>query len=226
MARRPPKPAHLQLVAQTWFKIVLSVLILVHLLAVISAPISLASRGTSIGYPDEPPTSSVVADTLFESLRGYTTFMFLNHGYSFFAPEPGPSHLMEMTATFDSGEPQQALIPNLKRQWPRLLYHRHFMIAETLNSSFPPNIPLQLRDKEWRAQRGYYQRLKTSLENHLKKNLSAKTVSITRILHDIPPLDVYQAGQRLDDRGLLRRFDDTTGNLGPRGVKGKQGARP
>ena len=55
---------------------------------------------------------------------------YLNHGYQFFAPDPAGSNLIRYQV-FDSGGAEIAAgqFPNLDEQWPRLLYHRHMMLA-------------------------------------------------------------------------------------------------
>lgn len=104
-------------------KIVVSVLLLLHLVAIFSAPAS------SNGSP------------LFQSFvwffRPYLEAAYLNHGYQFFAPEPGPSHLIEYELEFDDGRPAETgVFPDLSRYKPRLHYHRYFMMTEFANMLF------------------------------------------------------------------------------------------
>ena len=199
---------------QSWFKIAFSIFIVIHFAAVISAPFSLVSQGQTLAYRDGRIARSPIADSLFMSLEPYTTFFFLNHGYSFFAPEPGPSHLVHFQAEVD-GKTIEGVFPDLKEQWPRLLYHRHFMLSETLNARFRPE---GAEDDVLKAQRQSYLHLRKSIENHLAKKHSASKVTVTRILHDVPPLDVFRQGQRLDDPTLLRKLsekDNSVTNLPP-----------
>ena len=65
-------------------------------------------------------------------LNVYLDVAYLNHGYGFFAPDPGPSHLIHYTIEFDSGETLTGTFPDREAYWPRLRYHRHFMLAEQL----------------------------------------------------------------------------------------------
>ena len=64
--------------------------------------------------------------------NGYQFFAFLNHGYRFFAPNPGPSHIVRYEVDTADGETVKGQFPDRDKIWPRLLYHRHFMISETV----------------------------------------------------------------------------------------------
>jgi hypothetical protein len=64
-----------------------------------------------------------------EIFRPYLNLLYLNHGYSFFAPEPGPSYVMEFEVERKNGEKVTGRLPDLAEHWPRLLYHRYFMLA-------------------------------------------------------------------------------------------------
>jgi hypothetical protein len=59
----------------------ISVGLLLHLTAVIMAPFAM------------PPSSELVRDVA-DRLRPYIDSLYLDHGYRFFAPSPGPSHLV------------------------------------------------------------------------------------------------------------------------------------
>src|SRR5262245_51934120 len=112
-----------------------TVLILLHLSAVFVAPFAFACTTRS--------GSSPFADGLMSWYRPYVDLLYLNHGYAFFAPDPGPSHLVRYRVEFaDERPPIEGVFPDLKTQRPRLLYHRHFMIAETLYNLYtPPDEP-------------------------------------------------------------------------------------
>lgn len=58
--------------------------------------------------------------------------MFMGHGYRFFAPDPGASHLVEYKITQNDGTKIEGHFPNRDEVWPRLLYHRWFMLSETI----------------------------------------------------------------------------------------------
>lgn len=60
--------------------------------------------------------------------------LFLGHGYRFFAPNPGPSHLVQYKITRADGTQLESVFPNRETIKPRLLYHRWFMLSETVYS--------------------------------------------------------------------------------------------
>jgi hypothetical protein len=58
--------------------------------------------------------------------------LFLGHGYRFFGPDPGPSHLLVYRIVNAEGDLVEYRFPDRDTIWPRLLYHRWFMLSETL----------------------------------------------------------------------------------------------
>lgn len=58
--------------------------------------------------------------------------LYLSHGYRFFAPDPGPSHLLIYRLHYPDGEVRERRFPDADRISPRLRYHRWFMLSETL----------------------------------------------------------------------------------------------
>ena len=99
---------------------VVSVLLVLHLVAIASAPLAM-----------EP--ASLPAQKVFGIFRPYLDAAFLNHGYHFFAPEPGPSHLIRYELAFSDGRVEGGTFPDPTEQQPRLNYHRHFMLSEFAN---------------------------------------------------------------------------------------------
>ena len=95
-------------------KLVLSALILFHLTAVFWAPLAFAANsGTA---------SSPVAGPIAGWLRPYLQAMYLDHGYFFFAPNPGSSFLVRYQVEFDDGrQPVTGVLPDLKSHQPRLM---------------------------------------------------------------------------------------------------------
>jgi hypothetical protein len=197
-------------------KLSLSALIAFHLTAVFWGPFTFACN---IG-----PTSSPFADTVSRWLRPYIAAMYLDHGYFFFAPNPGPSHLVRYQVAFDDGrEPLVGTFPDLATQEPRLLYHRHFMLSESLYSRFapptpppeptPPPITASAAEKArysrlreayprdvaaWQHQRRQYEALWKACEEHLRHEHGGSKVTLTRVEHLLlAPDDV-----RLDRRDI------------------------
>ncbi len=98
-----------------------SALIFFHLFAVVYTPLTL-DRGF---------------DSLLgrlHVLRDYAAMLYLDNGYRFFAPDPGPTH----TLRIELGERElkrSIRLPDQETTWPRLLYHRWFMLGETIANS-------------------------------------------------------------------------------------------
>lgn len=176
-----------------------SVLIIGHLWAVVGRPLEFATQG---------PFGASPSMTLFRApVRGYSQFTYLDHGYAFFAPEPGPSHLIRATITPLSGtepaasNPVTPLVrtyPDLDDQWPRLLYHRHFMLAEFLNDIYhPPGEPPQeiaqnpVAIREWIQARRRYETVRDSILNRLQTAYPQSTVAIERLEHRQPGLPEF-----------------------------------
>ena len=103
-----------------WARICLSLLVVWHLTAVIMAPMSI------------PPSSRLVVDVAQGRLmQWYLDALYINHGYSFFAPDPGPGHLIFYEVYDQQGNlKRQGKFPDWDVQRPRLWYHRHFMLAD------------------------------------------------------------------------------------------------
>jgi hypothetical protein len=201
-----------------WARLLASALILGQLTAIFWPPFTFASSAGN-------GSSSPFADGVMGWLRPYTSLMFLDHGYFFFAPNPGPSHLVQFQVEFANGrEPVEGVFPNLQVHQPRLMYHRHFMLAESLQNAFvppeppeAPEMPRNLTESErrsleseqkkllaeqtvaWKHRREQYEMLHKSMENHLLAKYGGSKVTITRREHLLlTPADYLRLGQRLD----------------------------
>lgn len=121
----------------------MSLAIVLHITAVVSAPWNLAT-GDALppGYealrpqqPLPPPESivwqrPVVARAVHDFFHDYLNLLYLNHGYEFFAPDPAGTHVVDYQVTQADGQVVTGRLPSHEQQWPRLLYHRHMMLAE------------------------------------------------------------------------------------------------
>ncbi len=101
-------------------RITASVVLGLHLLAIVMAPLAMTP-------------SSPLLIAMWRGFRPYLDAMYLNHGFHFFAPDPGPSHLIRYELEFADGSKSEGLFPNPQQHVPRLLYHRHFMLSEYAN---------------------------------------------------------------------------------------------
>lgn len=208
-----------------WIKVLISLVAAVHLTAVFVAPLAVASN-----------MSSPAVEPIRRLLQPYIAALFLDHGYFFFAPEPGPSHLVDYKLEFHDGRaPIEGRFPNLATERPRLLYHRYFMLSEFLNASYvPPQIPPEpspppltadavQRDRyqrersdydrdanEWQRRRRRYEALRASMEDHLRAVSGADRVTITRVQHRLPlPDDFVLLGRKLNDADSYVKLSET-----------------
>lgn len=81
-----------------------------------------------------PPASPLLVDAA-RVAEPYNQLLFLNHGYHYFAPDPGASTLVEYEIPREGDIPIRGRFPN-PSLFPRLLYHRYFMLAENVRA-FP-----------------------------------------------------------------------------------------
>ena len=141
--------------------------------------------------------------TLLAPLAGYGQMLYLDRGYAFFAPDPGPSHLMTVEVR-DPGADQSSSkvrrFPSLDEQWPRLMYHRHFMLAEFLNDAYQPALPIEAASlvgpdlpaeelRQWRSGRKRYEAIVGSMTAHATSRIADgpdKIVEVKRVEHLIP----------------------------------------
>ena len=183
-------------------KLIASILVAFHVSAVFLAPMWFASGQQS---PAIAPLMSVY--------RPYINAAFLNHGYAFFAPEPGPTHLVRYRLQFDNGRAdEEGVFPNLATERPRLLYHRHFMLSESLftYSNLPPLGPNATRAEqaEHAARTQHYELLKSSLARHVAAANHAETAILHRWEHrPLFPDEVTRNGKRLDAEDTYRDLD-------------------
>ena len=190
-------------------RLVLSTLILLHVAAVFIPPFRFA---TASG----PGSASPFAEPILSLLQPYVDLMYLDHGYFFFAPNPGPSHLLRAKLEFADGRPPLELtFPDVNAQRPRLLYHRHFMLAEQLHGDFvPPQPPPGLADDpqqlaSWREARARYEMRFKSFEEHLRHAYGAKEVSLRRVEHMLlGPEQFRQTGKPLNAPDTYRELPE------------------
>lgn len=117
-----------------------SVLLLVYLAIVLVGPLS------------NPVASPHFSAPIAVQVAPIHRLLFLGHGYRFFAPDPGPSHRLIYRGIRADGSEFDGHFPDRKNNWPRLLYHRWFMLSETMfNETFlkPTAQQLEEQNKEY-----------------------------------------------------------------------------
>jgi hypothetical protein len=105
-----------------WVRRLVSVLIVAFLATVVLGPLS------------NPIASRHLTAPLAAWVSPVHRALFLGHGYRFFAPNPGPSHLVQYKITRADGTQLENVFPDRETITPRLLYHRWFMLSETVYS--------------------------------------------------------------------------------------------
>jgi hypothetical protein len=159
--------------------------------AIVSAIVIFHVAAVFIGPWSMPGQTSELGATFGRAFQPYLDVLALGNGYRFFAPEPGPSHLVRYELTLDDGTLKEGFFPNRAEHKPRLLYHRYFMLTEFINS-------LSAGDPANKAAvayaRGYAQ--------HLSAAENAKTVKLYLRRHYVPRTIEVRQGMRLDDKAL------------------------
>ncbi|MCP4193270.1 MAG: hypothetical protein GY768_21880 [Planctomycetaceae bacterium] len=181
---------------------IVSILIAVHLLAVFAAPWS------------SPPPAPMLAQEVSQLLLPYQVGAYLNHGYRFFAPDPGPSHIVRYEITMPDGSQKVGRIPDPDQHWPRLLYHRHFMMTESLfsnhsriNNDPPLDLMNELEREQWsfnnlRAQ-NLTRLMSQGIANQLLNQYDGERVQLYLQRHEIPfPAAIQRGELELDDPSL------------------------
>jgi hypothetical protein len=168
---------------------VASVLIAVHALALLVGPLSVPA--------------SILGGFLQRFYRPYLEITYLNHGYKFFGPDPGPSHLVRYDLELVDGSHRTGTFPDRAEHWPRLLYHRHFMLSETIMNFAGPGDPrLPWEDQPLSQGQREFAR---AYARHLLAKHGARRVTLDLVEHLIPdPKDVLN-GMKLDDSRLYRK---------------------
>ena len=197
-AEEPPRPS-------------LSIRVRCLVTAAIAWHLAAVFIGAWIGSPPESPFAALVA----RPFRAYIAVADLNHGYRFFAPNPGPSHLFRYQLMFDDGSTRDGYFPNREQHWPRLLYHRYFMLSENLNV-LRPNLP---RPEEApvsdRASFQAFRALADSYAAQMLRSTGASRVDWQLVRHYQPPPRDVLGGRPLThednyeplERGSLTRED-------------------
>ena len=185
----PAKPLALR------WRVLITLAILLHLTAIIAAPLAV--------WP-----SSELQQNLAETFRPYICAAYLDHGYRFFAPMPSPGHLVRYTLQMPDGTSQTGTFPDLKTEWPRLFYHRHFMLSEKLAQFYDPdqpgaNDPPAAR-AQWQAERKTFEAIAKSYADYLLRTSGAKQITLQYVQHDLPSYEELQQDHPLDDPQKFR----------------------
>jgi hypothetical protein len=146
--------------------------LLMHLTAIIAAPATVGP-------------SSQTSRTVWEAVAPYLQGLYLNHGFHYFAPQPGSSNLVSWTVTRKDGTSVSGRFPNFDIK-PRLLYHRHFMLSEFLGNADPELQPTIAR----------------GFARNLCREYDGELVSVSTVRHDLSSMERIRAGGELHDGDL------------------------
>jgi hypothetical protein len=172
----PPVPRALRLP--------LSLLILAYFAAVIIAPLS------------GPPPASDLSQAMLQPFRPLLGALYLGHGYRFFAPDPGPGHSIRWTVTRPDGSTLSGTTPDAAGDWPRLLYHRRFMVAEKISGLVPPPfVPDDVRQEA----RGDWLPLVKGVAAHLLDTHGGEQITLEMVEHYLPGPEEVAEGRSGDD---------------------------
>jgi hypothetical protein len=180
-------------------RILLTLLIVWHFAGVFLAALSVpVSSPLVYRIAQQPP------------MQWYLDALYMNQGHSFFAPDVGPGHLIRYELFDQSGQVlQQGQLPDDERHWPRLRYHRHFMLAD--QAAIPAD-DRQLRDQWQRAYLEHYAR------HLLRVHQDAESIRLRRIAHWPTPRQLVLDGRKIDDPEgyeLLMEVTQRRTDLGP-----------
>jgi hypothetical protein len=178
-----------------------SLLVALHMAAVYFGPLAV-------------PPSSDVAVAGRAVLRPYIDATYLDNGYRFFN-EPGPSHRMRYLLEFDDGRAALAgYFPDKQAHWPRLRYHRHFMLTEFHAAhGFPADPPPDAQPgtpayAEWRKLRETAGKLGDvyleSYARHLLAESGAQRLTLWGVERELPSMEDVRSGVPVTDARYLR----------------------
>lgn len=128
-----------------------------------------------------PPASPLLVDAANVALP-YNKALFLDHGYHYFAPDPGSSTLISYRIERPGDVPIKGRFPDTAI-FPRLKYHRYFMLAENVWV-----FPEDTQDEFFEA----YAR-------HFSNKHDADTISLTVLSHNPSSIPRIRAGGKLSD---------------------------
>jgi hypothetical protein len=161
--RPPSRPG------RRWLRRAVNLWLVFHLSAIIIAPAAVA------------PASELTRGACRFFLP-YLGALYLDHGYHFFAPEPAESTLLAYVAEREDGTVIRGRIPD-RKTWPRLLYHRYFMLTEHMNDA-PEDV-----ERLWHE----------SYAGHIAREHGATRVTLIQQTHKLPTMERIRDGGRLDD---------------------------
>ncbi len=171
-----------------------------------------------LGPLSNPIASTHLTGPLAQRLRPWHQVFFLGHGYRFFGPDPGPSHLLQYRIQMgDNQEDVTGRFPDRDVDWPRLLYHRWFMLSETVHQECA-NLPTREEHNQlMREMQQEIERLRLEGElptmnlmagerENLARSLQAARVRSRKLLSSIARYLLEQHGGQSIELSLMERL--------------------
>jgi hypothetical protein len=152
--------------------VVLNLWLVGHLMAIVTAP-------ATVG-----PSSQTARD-VWDVVSPYLQVLYLNHGFHYFAPQPGSSHLVDWEVTRHDGSTESGRFPNFDIR-PRLMYHRYFMLSEYLGN----------------AESDQQKAIANAFAMNLCREYSAGNATLATVRHDLPTMARIRTGGSLTDEDL------------------------
>lgn len=159
------------------WKIPVSLFLVYHIAGLFIAPASV------------PPSSDLVRGSWL-LVGPYLQLVNMNQGNHFFAPDPGSSTIIKYEATLPDGRKVTGQLPDKHTHWPRLLYHRHFMMTESYGA-------LDSYENRTRAL------LATAFARQVCREQGAVSVDLKKVTHYLADMRWIRAGYSLDDPELF-----------------------
>jgi hypothetical protein len=133
------------------------------------------------------PLAAMVAENPKSPMFMYLNALYLNQGHSFFAPFVGPGHVIHYEY-FDAANQRvgEGTLPDKKEHWPRLLYHRHMMLADQLDMMVGDKATSEARRKVF---------LEAFGRQLLRNNRAAQVVRVQLFAHYPLSSDYAQMGR-------------------------------
>lgn len=143
-----------------------------------------------IGPLSNPVASPYLSGPIAAKISPVHRALFLGHGYRFFGPDPGPGHLLIYQGERSDGSRFEGVFPDSSTHWPRLLYHRWFMLSETVfneHALLLSEFEFEQRAEEYKRQISEYQQA--------GKLLFAKELILER---DLEALQYHESHRRVE----------------------------
>ncbi len=165
-----------------------------------------------VGPLSNPVASPYLSGPIAEAVSPIHRAMFLGHGYRFFGPDPGPGHLVVYQGQRADGSEFEGVFPDSSKHWPRLLYHRWFMLSETVFSEhalLPIAAEFEQRAQEYEIQIAEYQQSgkpKFAKELIAERDLEAKQYQEGRLRVELLGKAIAKVLVRQNDAESIKLF--------------------